>query len=523
MRPGIVLLLLGAAAGLQDKTPRAPEFSGAIDRLLQARWTSIRAEPAPVADDAAFLRRLSLDLRGFPPGGPEARAFLADASPAKRLAKIDEYLAGPDFAALGARWLVSILFDNFGGLSLQLPGRTLVPATRDRLRTDFLLRLEAFVAADPGIPSLLQDLLEARGRTEENPLLLYKLSMWDGDRAHLRFAERISQSWLGIRVSCARCHDHPFDRWTQEDFYGLSAFFNREKPVLSPEKGDATEAELREQADAPELTMPDSERPLKPSFLYGGAPGKNDPRMTALALFLARKDHNQLARNFANRIWAWLMGRGVVHPVDDFTQRNRPSVPDLLETLTREFVAGRQTIKGFVRAICASKAYQRSSSGGDERDHARGAIRPLTAGQLFFAAVAAGRGPELAGKRDDPAVRAWWTRYGDEMKLVFGPGVPWTETTPLPGNARQMLMIRNSALFREWIAGEGGIARRLAADEARPAAARIEEAYLSILSRPPNREEQARWGTWLEGRGPDEAFEDLAWTLMNSTEFLTRH
>lgn len=531
MKIGVVLLALLVAAGaMPQERAKPPDLANAIDKALESRWKrDLKGDPAPVSDDSEFLRRLSLDLRGHPPALPEVRSFLADASDAKRLAKIDEYLASPAYSRLMARRLASILFNDYDRIPIY-PGKNFNGQTTRRLVGDFLAALEERVAKDVAVPNILKELLEAQGRTDQNPLVLYKLSMWNGDMPAFEFADRISKTWLGIRVSCARCHDHPFDRWTQEDFYGLSGFFTRHK-VKCLEKGgtpaignDCDEVEVYEDAKSQELTNPDSGGILKPTFLGGGTVGSHDPRMTALAGFLTARSQNQLARNFANRTWDWLMGRAIVHPADDFNQKNKASIPDLLEKITTGFSSNRYSMKQLVRAICASRGYQRASARtetGDVKDFARAQLRALTAEQLFLSVAMATRGGDAAPDRRQAPYPAWWAWYSGQIDLVFGPGVGWTEVSPLPGNARQMLLVRNGEVFQGMIRMPGGTATEAQKMEA--AADKVEHVYLAVYGRKPVGSELSRWAGWLEKKKGESGIHDMIWTLVNSTEFLTRH
>ncbi|HKR56913.1 MAG TPA: DUF1553 domain-containing protein, partial [Gemmatimonadales bacterium] len=396
---------------------------------------------------------------------------------------------------------------------------------------DFLAALEDRVAKDVPMANLLGELLEAQGRTDQNPLVLYKLSMWNGDLQYFEFADRVSKTWLGISVSCARCHDHPFDQWTQEDFYGLSGFFTRQRLKLFDAGGgmsmgnDCDEVELTEDAKAPELTNPESGGQLKPTFLFGGQAGSAQDRMKVLGAFLAGKNHNQMARNFSNRVWEWLMGRALVHPAYDFNKRNKASIPDLLERLTAEFSSNKYSLKKLVRGICASKGYQRASSRsepGDVKDFARGTLRALTTEQLFFSIYMATRGGDAVPERTQAPMPAWWGWYSGQMNLVFGPGVGWTEVTPLPGNARQMLLVRNGEIIQQMIRNPGGTVS-LASQLQGSTADKVEFAFISVYGRKPVGQEVARWAAWLDQKPGEPGLQDLIWTLINSTEFLTRH
>ena len=529
---GVLVILSVILAGASQDKPAGPgELAASIDRSLDARWKrDLKGDPAPLCDDSEFLRRLSLDLRGRPPGAGEIRTFLASAAEWKRLAKIDEYLASVEFARLWTRRFAGMLFTNYADVRIY-PGKNLNGQTTRRLVGDFMALLQERIARDVPLTSILGELLEAKGRTDEKPLVLYKLSMWNGDTQYFEFADRVSKTWLGISVSCARCHDHPFDKWTQEDFYGLAGFFTRHRLKLF-DKGGGTamgdscdEIELDEDTKAAELTNPESGGILKPTFLFGGQAGSAQNRMTILAHLLAGSTHKQLSRNVTNRVWEWLMGRALVHPVYDFNLRNKPTMPELLEKLTTEFSAGKHTLKKLVRSICASKGYQRASARsepGDVKDFARATLRPLTAEQLFLSIVAATRGGDTVPERDAAPLSGWWNWYAGQMNLVFGPGLGWNEVTPLPGNSRQMLLVRNGDIIQQMIRNPGGTVTQAAQMSGTPAE-RVEFVFLSVYGRKPVGQEVSRWAQWLEGKPGEEGLHDMVWTLINSTEFMTRH
>ena len=521
-------LLIFCLAFAQEKTP---DLSTAIDRSLEARWRNqLKGDPAPVCDDAEFLRRLSLDLRARPPGLEEVRAFLASESESKRLAKIDEYLASPEFARFWAKRLMSVLFDNYQYIRIY-PGRNFNQQTTQRLVHDFQEAVQDHLAKDVSLHQLLGELLTAEGRTDKNPLVLYKLSMWSGDVQYFEFADRVSKAWLGISVSCARCHDHPFDKWTQEDFFGLAGFFTRHKVRHFDQGGGMSmgdtcdEVELLEDPKAAELTNPESGGLMKPTFLFGGAAGSADRRMFKLTEFIASPAHKQMSRNFSNRVWEWLMGRALVHPVYDFNKKNSPTIPDLLDKLTTDFAAGKHSIKKLVRGICASKGYQRASARsepGDVKDYARGALQPLTVEQLFNSICLATRGGETAPDRAAAPVPMWWGWYAGQMNLVYGPGIGWTEVSPLPGNARQMLLVRNGEIIQNMIRNPGGTAQIASQMKGSPVE-KVDLVFLTVLGRKPDGQEMSRWAQWLEQKKGEAGAQDMVWTLVNSTEFLTRH
>lgn len=522
MRRGILFSVTAAAllawgpAGASQDAPRRTTLASRIDQILDARWS--KASVAPPAGDGEFLRRLSLDLRGTLPSEAEARAFLAGDSPNKRLEKIEEYLASPEYAAQWARIWADAMFPNYRDVSVQF-GKNLSRETSRRMMARLLEWMERLIAKDVPFPKIMADLLEAYGKSEENPLILYKLSFYrEGGEPALEFADGVSRTWIGVRISCARCHDHPFDDWRQEDYYGLAAFFARQRVKPSGVKGDAcSEVELSEDARG-ELTMPETGRLALPHFL-GGKPGSTEPRMTVLARAMSGNTESGLPRAVANRVWAALMGRGLVHPVDDFSRKNKELHPGLLAALTREFAAHRYSLKYLIRSICATRAYQ-LSSGKDgaqkAEDFSRHMTRQMRAGALIHALAAATRG--APPPEDDGA----WDRFAHQLRLIYGPGVPFNEMTPLPGNTRQALMLRNSDLVAGLIRGSPML--REAASSGGSVEERIERVFLAALTRRPEPSELERWKGHLARSGADiRGFEDLLWTLINTSEFSTRH
>ncbi len=523
----ILLAAIGLAAALparsQDK-PKKTELTSRIDQILESKWS--KANTAPVADDGEFLRRLSIDLRGMPPGEDEARAFMSNPGATKRLEKIEEYLAGPEYPQLWSRIWADIMFPNFRDIYVQ-SGKNLVRGTSNRMTKELLKWLSDHVAKDTPLPRMIAELLEAYGKSEENPLILYKLSFYNGGGdAPLEFADGFSKAWLSVRVSCARCHDHPFDQWKQEHFYGLAAFFARQrvKHFGGRKNDECDEVELWEDKTG-DMSMPDTGRMMPPTYLYGGRAGTNEGRMTSLAKLVIMDPVRQLPRSTANRVWSILMGRGLVNPVDDFNRKNKVMYPDLLEAMTKDFAGHAFSIKHLIRGICASKAYQLSSGRDAEtatEDFSRHVTRQMRTEQLLNSLVVATRGPEPVQKRAD-GYKGLWDGFAGQLGLIYGPGVPYNEVTQLPGNTRQALMMRNSELVNRMLKNGGGVLSKICGDP-EPAERKIERLFVAILTRTPREGELKRWTDYVKERGGGpEAFEDVAWTLINTSEFSTRH
>lgn len=343
--------------------------------------TAVRSVPgygarpeSPLAADGEFLRRVWLDLGGHPPVLEETRAFLADPDPRKRSRKIDDLLKSERFADFWARRFAEVFFGNYHDATLGAgcgPGGPLTGGARDRIVQEFIRWFALKLRRDRPYDEIVSDMIVARGSTQGDPALAYKLSLRRDAAYPLDFAGGVARHFLGLQFHCARCHCHPFDRWNTEDFYRLAAFAVRERVRLTGDEGnEPSDAEVRY---APEGEMAcdhfsrddgvTSHCVMEPVFPYGGKAGRDDDRMSVLARLLTDRANPQFSRALVNRVWAWLLGRGIVDPVDDFSPRRRPLSPQLLDLLAREFDASGRSLQALVRAICGSRAYQTSSAG----------------------------------------------------------------------------------------------------------------------------------------------------------------
>jgi len=248
-----------------------------------------------------------------------------------------------------------------------------------------------------------------------------------------------------------------------------------------------------------------------PAFLFGGMAGKNDDRMKVLAMFMTNKANTQLPRALVNRVWAWLMGRGIVHPVDDFNLKNKALSTALLEALVRSTIDNKYSIKHVIRAICNSETYQRAC-GSDQPvtkvTFSRANVKQLNGEQLLNSILVATQGrPERNTQRTMEMVGS-----------LYPAGAIWCEVTPLPGNARQALLLRNNSQIMSWI--NGPVLQKI---KSSPGSVedKIDLMFLSALSRPALDSEKKRYGAFLGAA--NASWEDAYWTLLNSTEFVTRH
>lgn len=401
-------------------------------------------------------------------------------------------------------------------------------AASARIVGDFVQWLAGKLRKDEAWTEIVARILEARGTDQGDPALAWKLSLYTEDGYTLAFASNVARHFLGIRMICARCHSHPFDKWRVEDYYGLAAFVVRQRvrPAGGSAEKDATDHVNLVYADEGEIDIPalDIDSMLvepgkpgraRPVYPYGGEapPGPVD-RMRFLSGFITAKGNTQLPRALANRVWGWLFPRGIVHPVDNFNLRqNKPLSSGLMETLTRHAIESKYSIKALVRAVCNSETYQRScasDASGGRLDFSKGAVKQLSGEQLVNALRVATSG----APRKDPAGAM------QVVATLFPPGAVWCEVTPLPGNARQALLLRNSPEISGWISG-GGVLSRIKGMNAGPEE-KVDEMFLAALSRKASDSERKRYAAFLQAH-PGSGFEDAYWTILNSPEFVTRH
>ncbi|WP_309717790.1 DUF1553 domain-containing protein [Armatimonas sp.] len=327
----------------------------AIDGLVNSRLKQLQCLPAATCSDSEFLRRVSLDLTGMLPGAAASKAFLADKSPEKRAKLIDSLLASEEFARFWALKKADLMRVSPKHLTTDQAGRFsrwLVEATRTNLPYD----------------KLADAIITATGSTEQSPAASYFLAIKTPEER----TELTAQVFLGSRIECAKCHNHPFENWTMRDYYKIAAVFAR----TEAKKGQVT------LATKGEVKHPTTGENMEP---WSKTASSTEDRRTAFARWLTTPQNPFFARVEANRIWAELTGRGIVEPVDDFRVSNPPSNPALLDWLTQEFVKSGFDRKKLIRLICQSQTYQRvavAPKAADEALFSHAKVRLLTAEQL---------------------------------------------------------------------------------------------------------------------------------------------
>lgn len=519
MRGRIVLLtsVLVVPAFLGRVEAGAPDpsaLAACIDRRLEERWKADGIQPAPRADDAELLRRAYLDITGRIPHPADIHAFLADKSADKRRRLIDRLLEDPRFAVHFARlWRAELLPETATSREAAVFQAGFESWLRQRFRSG--------VGYDRLVRELLTTPIASVGRDAEpvlrdperpNPLAFFAVK--EGRPENL--AASAARSFLGIRLECAQCHDHPFAKWKQEQFWKQAAFFGGIR-----RQGRGLFAPLTEDAQQHELTPPGRRQPQQAEFLDGAVPRWERDRgaRAVLADWMTAPNNQYFARALVNRMWGHFFGVGLVDPVDDFRDDNPPSHPELLDDLTRAFIASGYDLPYLIRGICRSQAYQRTSarthsSQDSTRLPARMLVKALTAEQLFDSLALA------TGYKDEQdrgtTRRTFLSRFAQASSL----SEPET-------SVQQALTLLNGR-FVAWATDPEKCPTLIAVTQApgMSLAQRIEALYLTTLSRKPSAEEMQRLERFVRKVRLDREAERLAdvfWMLLNTAEFRLNH
>jgi hypothetical protein len=505
----------------------AAKLAAKIDEHIGAGYARARVKPAAPVDDAIFFRRVSLDVVGRIPPSMDVRRFLADRAPDKRARAVERLLDTPGYANHFTNIWRDLLLPE---ATTDINRRYLTPAMERWLFKQF--------SENAPYDQMVRDILtlpldKARdGRYVEEiyfgggniatpmPFFLAK----EGKAEEL--AAATARLFLGVRLECAQCHDHPFGKWKREQFWGQAAFFAGIR--RSGRGGDFFVGDLREVNDRRELAIPNTERVAQARFLDGKEPRwryKVNAR-TTLADWMVARDNPFFARAAVNRMWAHFFGIGLVDPVDDFNDANLPSHPELLDELARQFAAHNFDFKFLIRAITQSKTYQLSSvytgPAPDARLFARMPVKGLSGEQLYDSILMA------TGIRDNTPRRQRAFFFGSERQQFlekFAAQEKRTETlTSIP---QALTLMNNQMIANATHPDRSAVLGAVANAPFMTTAGRVEALYLAALSRKPRSDELARFTRYVDSGGAagdkKKALSDVFWALLNSTEFILNH
>jgi hypothetical protein len=520
LRPGrhaVVVRFLTQVVALQVTAPHSnPPLDAKklpannwIDEEVNAALVALRLPPSPRADESTLLRRVTLDLTGRLPTSERIREYLADDSENKFAGEVNRLLASREYAEYWtykfARWLQVQAFPN----------------DAEGTKTYHAWLRQQIEGGRP-VHEWMAELITADGDSHEHGPANFHRSAADARGE----AEHLTESLLGIRLRCANCHNHPLDRWTQDDYHGLAAIFARLErgpkvrlktsgEVLHPATGEAAVPRIPGERDLP-------------------AEGDGRPD---LAQWLASPGNRRLATAQVNRLWQAMFGRGLIEPVDDLRDTNPATHPELLARLADDFVASGYRLRHTLRLLALSAAYQRSSqplpaAPREGRFYAHSLVRPLPP-EVLLDAVSDVLGVPLAFDEVPPGTRAIGLYSPHLARSVLGPlaGCGRAGECPSgspPAASLDQLAVQlhwiNGPLLNERLANSSSVLARLASDagaqDVRPT---IDAFYLRILARYPTEAERKFWQKELEGGQFASRWQDFAWTLLSTRDFVANH
>jgi hypothetical protein len=486
-----------------------------IDRLVDIKLKQLQYAPAELCNDAEFLRRVSLDVTGLLPKIEETRAFLASDDPHKRSALIDRLLEKPEFAKFWAlKWgdWLRLTGKRIGNEAVFKYHRWIENALRDNMPYDQFAR----------------ELLASSGSTLANPPANFYRTAADMHEC----VETFSQLFLGARLQCAKCHNHPFERWTQDNYYGLAAFFDRVQRKKSARPGET----FVWYSDAGEVVQPRTGEKMKPWLPVAGSQeiANDEDRRGALVGWLTQPGNPYLAKIEVNRIWGELFARGIVDPIDDFRDSNPPSNSELLDWLAEQFATSGFDRKHIMRIMLNSRTYQASyraseSNSEDLLYFSHQEPRLLSAEQLLDAINQVTDVTDSLGTLPE-STRATQLPAPDLVKVDFLKvfGQPERSTVcacerSTESNLGMAIEFFNGPFIHQKLRSDQNRFRKAIA-AGRSDAEIVTELYLAAVCRPPSEPELdvALKQIVLRGERP-AAFEDICWALLNTDEFLFQH
>ncbi|WP_010585065.1 DUF1553 domain-containing protein [Schlesneria paludicola] len=502
-----VIFSLGMTTVALAAPPAPAELAARVDQHLAAKWHDANVHPAPLAEDSVYVRRIHLDLVGRIPTAGETRQFLDDHNEHKRVILADRLL----MSAAHARHAATIWRRQW------VPQSDLVQS----LHSDEIESwLAAQVRAGTGFDQVVRELLVAVPKSNRDGAPTAFLAASEFKPENL--AANSTRAFLGLNLDCAQCHDHPFARWTRDQFWETAAFFNRPATTETQPVGLA-------------ISIPGSSRTVTPRFLAGASPTWPTPLgdetgRNVLASWITSKQNPFFARNLANRVWAQLFGIGLVEPLDDLNHENPPSHPELLDELAQSLIEQDFNLNRLIQSLVMTNAYQRSShcdlptvaglDATDDRLFVRFGVRGLTGEQLYDSLrTAAGMSAEREDLDPQNASRER-SRFAERFRIE--------RTSNAQRSILQSLSLMNGSMMSELAdIGKSPTLRAIAETPFLDSQGRIEALFLATISRPATNEERELYVTYIDQGSSSEdsksRLADIFWALLNSAEFSTNH
>jgi hypothetical protein len=501
---------------------KAPPEVNFVDTHTFAKLKLLSIPPSDLCSDTDFVRRAYLDVCAVLPTPDEVKAFMADKDPNKRAKLIDALLDRPEYADFWTLKWSDVLRSN--RKTIQIKGIHV-----------FQTWLRDHIVENQPVDAMVREIITASGSTFANPPANYYRIARDPQN----LAETTAQLFFGIRMQCAKCHNHPFERWTQDDYYSMAAFFARVKQKRDPmEAGPNPQtpgAEIIFTDRAGEVTQPRTNKVMQPKFM-GGAVANIPPgadRREALALWMTSPDNPFFAKSVVNRVWYHLMGRGIVDPVDDFRDSNPSANDELLDALAKDFAAHKFDVKYLIRTIMLSRTYQLSAQANefnkdDSKYFSHAVTKLLTAEQLLDGICATTEVPEKFPGMP-PGTRAVQLPDGEAnhpfLKTFGQPARELACECEREGdsNLAQALQLINGPTVNDKLRNPNNRVGRLLARKVTDMEV-LTELYLATLSRPPtDMDVKVALDHVNKATDKRKAWEDVHWALLNAKEFLFRH
>ena len=511
-----------ATVPLGADTSNMPEPVNLVDTAVFDKLKQLGIPASAICDDATFLRRVSLDIAGTLPSDEEVRTFLADAAADKRDRLIDRLLESAAYADQFAnKW--NFVLRNHKENGEDTPGTML-----------FHQWLWDKMYDNTPYDQFVREIITASGDPQINPAVTWYRDVDSTEEQ----VEDTAQLFLGLRIQCARCHHHPFEKWSQDDYYGMAAFYGRVGKKTIPNASAALrDRRVFHNEGVATASNPRSGKTLKPTGLGTPAydiPADSDPRVK-LADWMSDPQNPFFAKSLVNRYWKHFFSRGIVEPEDDMRATNPPSNPELLDALAAHFIQSGFDLKDLVRTICRSRTYQLSAlpndyNGNDKQNFSRYYPRRLSAEVLYDAFhqvtdTAEGFGGMPAGTKALQLADASNSTY---FLQVFGQ--PKGDTAcecerSMDANLAQSLHLLNGKEIQDKISRDGARTARFAAETARANEDRVKELYRWVFAREPNVEELEVAMSYLKSHEANVrgGYEDIVWALINTKEFQFNH
>ena len=499
---------------LEYERPKLPT-NNYIDSLVHDKLHKLRITPSGLCSDEVFIRRVFLDIIGLLPNQDDLNDFLEDQTPDKRSKLIDKLLERKEFTEIWVMKfaeLLQIQTDDNQGMSYK---STLL----------YFNWLKDRIANNVPMDRIVKELLTSKGGTFVNPATNYYQVVKD----NLKITENVAQVFIGMRIQCAQCHNHPFDQWTQDDYYSFASFFSQ----IGRKRGADPRESIIYSKKSGEIDHPVHKKPMPAKFLGGDAPNipKGHDRREILANWLASPDNPFFARNLANVVWAHFFGQGIIEPVDDVRISNPPSNPELLDDLARRFTQYEYDFKKLVRDVCNSRTYQLStqsnlSNEDDLRNFSRAHLRRLRAEVMLdvISQVTQTRNKFKGLPLGAKAIQIADGKISNYFLTTFGRATRETVCScevEMEPSLSQALHLMNGDTTNNRIK-QGKLVTEMIKDGMDDSQI-LDDLYTRCYSRKPNQEEKKVLLSSIDQDAKQQSLEDIFWALLNSKEFIFNH